>query len=83
MRRLNVPVCLILLNLPALIVMNMTDNVNRFHANRQSVWVFSTLVYKPSLNLLGTMFGCELIHIWCNSNYLYLNDYLFTSRPIP
>lgn len=39
MRRLNVLVCLILLNLPALIVMNMTDNVNRFCAN--SVWVFS------------------------------------------
>lgn len=41
MRRLNVLVCLILLNLPALIVMNMTDNVNRFRANRQSVRVFS------------------------------------------
>lgn len=41
MRRLNVPVCLILLNLPALIAMNMTDNVNRFRANRQSVRVFS------------------------------------------
>lgn len=41
MRRLNVLVCLILLNLPVLIVMNMTDNVNRFCANRQSVWVFS------------------------------------------